>query len=98
VDRGSAEAFVPFALAPMGAKFLGAWCLFLGVLAAWVAARGTAVESRIPLLGLIAYPVGGLLAALTTWGDLGSGRVLYLLDLALVAALAAFAFVRFTRA
>jgi hypothetical protein len=69
VDRTAAEELVPFALAPMGGKFLGAWSLFLAVLAAWAAAGGRD-EARIPLVGLLAYAVGALGAGLRSLGDL----------------------------
>jgi hypothetical protein len=70
VDRTAAEELVPFALAPMGAKFLGAWSLFLAVLAAWAASAGRRDEARIPLVGLLAYAVGALGAGLRSLGDL----------------------------
>ena len=89
--RGTAADLVPFALAPMGAAFLGAWGLFLAVLAAWVALRGRADEAEVPLLGLVAYPAGGILAALTTLGDLqpDGRRLVWLVALAAIATAAA---------
>jgi hypothetical protein len=70
VDRTAAEELVPFVLAPMGGKFLGAWSLFLAVLAAWPAAAGGRDEARLPLVGLVAYALGGLGAGLRSFGDL----------------------------
>ena len=70
VDLTAAEELVPFALAPMGGKFLGAWSLFLAVLAAWPAAMGGRDEARLPLIGLVAYALGGLGAGLRSFGDL----------------------------
>jgi hypothetical protein len=92
LDRPSAESVVPFALAPMGAAFLGAWSLFLAVLAGWPAIRGGWTEARIPLLGLVAYPLGGAVAALRTADDLepGGGGAVYAIALCAVAAVAAY--------
>ena len=83
--RVSAAELVPFALAPMGGAFLGAWALFLAVLAGWVARRGTGAEGRIPLVALIAYPLGGVVAAARTWSDLGGARGLWVLVLLAIA-------------
>ncbi len=92
VDRSAVEELVPFALAPMGGAFLGAWALFLAVLAGWAAARGGRDEAWIPLVGLLAYAVGAIAAALRSWSDLADGRrVGYVLALAAVAVLAGIA-------
>jgi hypothetical protein len=90
-DRPAAASLVPYALAPMGGAFLGAWALFLALLAAWAALRGGWNEARIPLLGLAAYGAGGALAALRSYGELDpSGRAAaYLIGLAAVAGFAA---------
>jgi hypothetical protein len=98
VDRSAVEELVPFALAPMGGAFLGAWALFLAVLAGWAAGRGGRDEAWLPLVGLLAYPVGAFVAALRSWSDLVDGRrVGYLVALAAVAALAAIALRRGAR-
>jgi hypothetical protein len=92
VDRSAAEELVPFALAPMGGAFLGAWALFLAVLAGWAAGRGGREEAWLPLVGLLAYAVGAVVAALRSWSDLADGRrVGYVVALAAVAALAGIA-------
>jgi hypothetical protein len=85
--RVSASDLVPFALSPMGGAFLGAWALFLAVLAAW-AWRGRPDEGRIPLIGLVAYPAGALVAAVRTWGDLEGAREAWVLVLFAIAVLA----------
>ena len=88
VDRTAAEELVPFALAPMGAKFLGAWSLFLAVLAA-SAATGGRDEARIPLVGLLAYALGALAAGLRSFGGLDEAtRWPWLAAFVLIAALA----------
>ena len=61
---------VPFEVAPLGARFLAAWLAFFAVLAAWPALRPARSEARLPLLALIAYGIGGLLAAAGTPGSL----------------------------
>jgi hypothetical protein len=89
VDRAAAEELVPFALAPMGAKFLGAWSLFLAVLAAWAASAGRRDEARIPLVGLLVYALGALGAGLRSLGDLDeTTRWPWLAALVVIAALA----------
>lgn len=96
VDRSSAVSIVPYSLAPMGAAFLGAWALFLALLAGWSAVRGGWTEARIPVIGLAAYATGGLVAGLRSLDDLEpSGRgVAYLVVLAAVAGLAAVSLLR----
>src|SRR5688500_12491633 len=42
---------------------LAAWLTFFAVLAAWPAVRPARSEARLPLLALIAYGIGRLLAA-----------------------------------
>ena len=69
---------VPFQVAALGARFLAAWLAFFAVLAAWPALRPTRTESRVPLLALVAYGVGGLLAAAAHPGQLGPGALGYL--------------------
>jgi hypothetical protein len=72
----------------MGAKFLGAWALFLAVLAGWAAAGGRD-EARIPLVGLLAYALGAMGAGLRSLGDLDeTTRWPWLAAFVLIAALA----------
>jgi hypothetical protein len=68
-DPGGVGERMPFALPDMGGRFLGAFALALAVLAAWPALRGRA-ESSLPLLGTVAFPLGGLLAAVRHLDDL----------------------------
>jgi hypothetical protein len=68
---------VPFQVAALGARFLAAWLAFLAVLAAWPAVRPTRTEARVPLLALVAYGIGGLLAAAAHPGQLGPGALGY---------------------
>lgn len=69
---------VPFTMAALGARFLAAWLAFFAVLAAWPAVRPTRSEARLPLLALVAYGIGGLLAAAAHPGQLGPGALGYL--------------------
>jgi hypothetical protein len=69
---------VPFQVAALGARFLAAWLAFFAVLAAWPAVRPTRTEARVPLLALVAYGIGGLLAAAAHPGQLGPGAFGYL--------------------
>ena len=69
VDPGGVGDVMPFALSDMGGRFIGAFALALGVLAVWPALRGSA-EAGLPLLGLVAFPAGALLAAVRHLDDL----------------------------
>ena len=96
VDRSTAASIVPYSLPPMGAAFLGAWALFLALLAGWPALRGGWNEARIPLIGFAAYATGGVVAGLRSVDDLEpSGRgAAYLVVLAAGAGLAAASLLR----
>jgi len=72
---------VPFAMAPLGARFLAAWFAFFATLAIWTALRPARSEARLPLLSLVAYGIGGLLAAAAHPADLGPGTGGYLAGL-----------------
>jgi hypothetical protein len=72
LDTASERA--PFALMALSGRFLGCWAAFLAVLAAFAAICNRWNDARIPLLALAAWPAGALLAALTRYGDLESGR------------------------
>jgi hypothetical protein len=88
---------VPFEVAPLGARFLAAWLAFFAVLAGWPARRPTLSEARVPLLSLVAYGVGGLLAAAVHPGHLEAGPSGYLAALVGVVAIASFALIRGSR-
>jgi hypothetical protein len=85
---------VPFEVAPLGARFLAAWLAFFAVLAGWPALRPTRAEARVPLLSLIAYGVGGLLAAAIHPGQLEAGALGYLAVLVGVVTIALLALAR----
>jgi hypothetical protein len=85
---------VPFEMAPLGARFLAAWLAFLAVLAVWPAVRPARSEARVPLLALIAYGIGGLLAAAVHPEDLGPGVAGYLAGLLVVVAVPALVLAR----
>jgi hypothetical protein len=85
---------VPFQVAPLGARFLAAWFAFFAVLAGWPALRPARAEARVPLLSLVAYGVGGLLAAAVHPGQLGAGFLGYLAALVGVITIAVLALLR----
>jgi hypothetical protein len=85
---------VPFEVVPLGARFLAAWLAFFAVLAGWPALRPTRAEARVPLLSLVAYGVGGLLAAAVHPNQLGDGPLGYLAALIGVVMIAFLALVR----
>jgi hypothetical protein len=59
-------------LPPLGGRFAGSWSMMLAVAGLWAAARGDAVEARLPALALVVVPAGALLgAARTGTGDAG---------------------------
>jgi hypothetical protein len=64
------------------------------VLAGWPALWSTLSEARVPLLSLVAYGVGGLLAAAVHPGQLEAGALGYLAALIGVVAIAGLALVR----
>jgi hypothetical protein len=81
-------------VAPLGARFLAAWLAFFAVLAGWPALRPTRSEARVPLLSLVAYGAGGLLAAAIHPGQFEAGPLGYLAVLVGVVAIAGLALVR----
>jgi hypothetical protein len=85
---------VPFEVAPLGARFLAAWLAFFAVLAAWPALRPARSEARVPLLALIAYGIGGLLAAAVHPGELGPGVGGYVAGLLIIVAVPALVLAR----
>jgi hypothetical protein len=88
---------VPFEMAPLSARFLAAWLGFFAVLAGWPALRPTLSEARVPLLSLVAYGVGGLLAAAVHPGQLEGRRLGYLAALIGIIAIAGLALIRGSR-
>ena len=85
---------VPFTMAPLGARFLAAWLAFFTVLAVLSALRPSRSEARVPLLALVLYGVGGLLAAAVHPGALGVRTVGYLAALVAIVAIAGLALLR----
>jgi hypothetical protein len=80
IGRLSVAEVVPFDLTPMGAAFLGAWSLFVAVLALWPAVRPTE-ELELPLIALVAYPLAGVVSALLTWDEFTGGQLIWVLAL-----------------
>jgi hypothetical protein len=88
LERASSHS--PFPVGGMGGRFLGCWAAFLATLAAFAAWRGRWREARTPVLALIAWPLGGVLAAVLAVDDLqpAGRRLAYLCVLAVLAAVA----------
>jgi hypothetical protein len=84
-------------VAPLGARFLAAWLAFFAVLAGWPALQPTLSETRVPLLSLVAYGVGGLLAAAVHPGLLETGPLGYLAALVGVIAIPGLALISGSR-
>jgi hypothetical protein len=84
-------------VAPLGARFLAAWLAFFAVLSAWPAVRPARSEARVPLLALIAYGIGGLLAVAVHPGELGPGAGGYVAGLLIVVAVPALVLARGVR-
>jgi hypothetical protein len=79
----------PIASGPMGIRFAGAWAAFLAILAAYAAVRPRWSESRTALLGLVAWPLAALGAALLHFDELRDGaRAPYVAGLVVMAGLA----------
>lgn len=88
------ERVSPFALPGLSGRFLGSWCAFLAVVAAFVAVRNRSEESHVALLALVIWPVAAIAAAVRSLHDLQptSRRVPYLVGLVVLAVLAAVAY------
>lgn len=74
VDPSGVAEHTPFALLGLSGAFLGCWALFLGTLAVFAACRPAWREARLPLVALMLWPLAGIVAALSTFDDLESGR------------------------
>jgi hypothetical protein len=85
-DPVSGAGVLPFEPSPMGGRFIGCWSAFLAVMATWAALRPS--EAKLPLVALVAYPAGALVAGLRSLPDLSPPGVrwAYLFVLALVSA------------
>jgi hypothetical protein len=65
----------PFRLPGLSGRFIGAWCAFLAVIALFSAGRNRSHEVAFPMLALVLWPVGGIVAAIRSFDDLQpSGR------------------------
>ncbi len=77
-DPTGADAYLPFTPPSLSGRVLGGWAFLLAVLAAWAALRDRAREAGPALLALVAFPIGALIAASRSFGDLDpDGRALY---------------------
>jgi hypothetical protein len=88
-DPAAGVRMLPFEPSPLGGRFIGSWSAFLAVMATWAALRPA--EAKLPLIALIAYPAGALVAGLRSLPDLSppDARWAYLA----VLGIAAFTFV-----
>jgi hypothetical protein len=86
IDPAAGVRVLPFEPSPMGGRFIGAWAAFLAVMATWAALRPA--EAKLPLIALVAYPLGALVAGLRSFSDLSppGARWAYLAALALASA------------
>jgi hypothetical protein len=80
----------PFRLPGLSGRFIGAWCAFLAVIALFAAVRDHSHEAAFPMLALVLWPAGGIIAALRSYDDLqpSGRRMAYLVLLAALAVLA----------
>ena len=80
----------PFRLPGLSGRFIGAWCAFLAVVALFAGGRNRSHEAAFPMLALVLWPAGGIVAAIRSFDDLQpSGRRLaYLVLLGALAVLA----------
>jgi hypothetical protein len=76
---------LPFEPSPLGGRFIGCWSAFLAVMATWAALRPS--EARLPLIALVAYPAGAVVAGLRSLPDLAppGARWAYLVVLGITA-------------
>lgn len=65
----------PYELPPLGGRFAGSWIALLGLLCGYAAVRNSWTEGRLPVLALMTFPAGALLAALVTLSDLDPAAV-----------------------
>jgi hypothetical protein len=86
VDPTAGDRVLPFEPSPLGGRFVGSWLAFLAVMAIWAAIRPS--EAQLPLIALIAYPAGALVAGLRSFPDLAppGARWAYLVVLGLACA------------
>ena len=67
-DPAAGVSVLPFEPSPLGGRFIGSWSAFLAVMATWAALRPS--EAKLPLVALVAYPAGALVAGLRSLPDL----------------------------
>jgi len=96
-DPVSGAGVLPFEPSPLGGRFIGCWAAFLAVMATWAALRPA--EAKLPLIALVAYPLGALVAGLRSLPDLSppGARWAYLSALALASAVFGVWLLRTTR-
>jgi hypothetical protein len=86
-SRRELSEHAPFALVGLSGAYLGAWCAFAAMLAAWSAAVGEWCQARLPVLVLAALPVGALLGLTRTPEGVSPAAVTALLTVTGLAAL-----------
>ena len=88
------ESPSPYDLPGLSGRFMGSWCAFLAVLAAFALWRNRPRAAAVPLVALVLWPSAALVGAVRSFGDLqpSSRRLVYLLVVAGLAALAAVGF------
>jgi hypothetical protein len=68
--RSDVARYAPFALVRLTGTYLGAWCSFLGLAAAWAAVRGGWDDARAPLVAIALASAGANFALLRTASDI----------------------------
>jgi hypothetical protein len=82
---GTAAAFGPFEMGPLGARFAGCWVALLATVAGWAAWHGGVAAARLPALALVALPAAMVLGAARTADELRpAGVAVHVVGLVLV--------------
>ena len=69
-DPVGGESYLPFEPPTLSGRVLGTWAFLLAAVAAWSALRDRVGEAWPALLALALFPVGALIAAARSFGDL----------------------------
>ena len=72
-DPLAVDDVLPYALSPMGGRFVGCWLALLAVMAASVVRQSDVADIRLPAVALVTFPTGALIAAARVPTDLDGG-------------------------
>lgn len=73
IDPLAVDDALPFALSPMGGRFVGCWLALLAVLAASALRHGDDADAGLPAVALAVFPLSALIAATRVLPDLAGG-------------------------